>query len=88
MTELIITVTNQLGLHARPASLIVQTANKFNAEIFLEKDGISANAKSIMSVMMLAAAVNSQVKISAKGKDAQVAVDAIAALFAGNFNEE
>ena len=57
MKELQITVTNSLGIHARPASLIVQTAMKFKSASTLIKDGASADAKSIMSVMMLAAGI-------------------------------
>jgi phosphocarrier protein len=90
MTELEIIVENKLGIHARPAALIVKAATRFQSEITLEKEGegISANAKSIMSVMMLAAASGSKIKIKAKGKDEEKAVEAIAELFRGNFNEE
>jgi phosphocarrier protein len=83
-----ISVVNKLGIHARPASMIVQTAMKFEARITLEKDGLSADAKSIMSVMMLAASHNSTVTIKADGTDEQQAVEAIAELFAQKFNEE
>jgi phosphocarrier protein len=80
-------VTNSLGIHARPASLIVQTAMPFDCEIVIEKDGTSANAKSIMSVMMLAAGCDTKVTIRASGRDEQKAVDALCRLFEAKFNE-
>ncbi len=83
-----IQVINKLGIHARPASMIVQTAMKFKSQINLEKDGLSADAKSIMSVMMLAASHSSSVTIKGEGEDEHEAVEAIAQLFANKFNEE
>jgi phosphocarrier protein HPr len=88
MVEKEIRVVNELGIHARPASLIVKAATGFRSEITLEKDGVSADAKSIMGVMMLAAAHNSVVVIRAKGGDEVEAVVAIEALFNQKFNEE
>ncbi|MFP4416912.1 MAG: HPr family phosphocarrier protein [Chitinivibrionales bacterium] len=88
MIEKEITVTNSLGIHARPASMIVQTATKYRSVISLEKDGISADAKSIMSVMMLAAAHNAKVTIKADGEDEQDALQAVEQLFLKKFNEE
>ena len=87
MSEKTIVVSNSLGIHARPAAMIVQTAMKFTADITLEKDGATADAKSIMSVMMLAAGNQSTVIIRAAGDDEQAAVDAVANLFAIKFNE-
>lgn len=88
MVERSVKVTNQLGIHARPASMIVQWANKFTSKIWIEKDGIPADAKSIMNVMMLAAAHGSDVIIRASGEDEEEAVGAIEALFHKKFNEE
>lgn len=88
MVERRIIVSNTLGIHARPASLIVQTAMKFKSDITLTKDGASADAKSIMSVMILAAAYNSEVIINASGEDENEAADAIATLFEQKFYEE
>jgi phosphocarrier protein HPr len=88
MIEQHIKVINSLGIHARPASMIVQTAIKFKSAILIIKDGASADAKSIMSVMMLAAACNSTVTIRATGNDEAEAVKAIAALFELKFKEE
>lgn len=79
---------NTLGIHARPASMIVQTAIKFKANVWIIKDGANADAKSIMSVMMLAAAFNSTVTIRATGNDEEDAIAAIASLFEQKFKEE
>ena len=88
MEERDVNVCNSLGIHARPASMIVQTAQRFRSNIELEKDGLSADAKSIMNVMMLAAAEGSRVRIRAEGKDEWEAVEAIAHLFESKFNEK
>lgn len=73
------TVTIQLktGLQARPAALFVQEANRFGAEIFLEKDGKRVNAKSIMGLMSLAISSGVTVKLIADGADEQEAIDAL-----------
>lgn len=88
MLERTIKVINALGIHARPASKIVQTANKFKSRIWLIKDTTTANAKSILHVMMLGANFNSLVTIRASGEDEKEAVDAVASLFEQKFNEE
>lgn len=88
MIEKTAKVVNKLGIHARPASLIVQTAIKFKSSIQLIKDGASADAKSIMSVMMLAAAQDSSVVVRAEGEDEEAAAEAIVRLFEMKFNEE
>jgi len=88
MAEKNVTVINSLGIHARPASMIVQTAVKFNSSVQIVKDGAAADAKSIMSVMMLAAAQGSVVTVKAAGEDEAAAVDAVIALFDKKFNEE
>jgi len=72
-----IKIINELGLHARPASLFVKLASSFSCEIIVEKGNEVVNGKSIMGVMMLAAARGSTIKISATGDDAQEAVDAL-----------
>ena len=83
-----ITVLNQLGLHARPAALVVKATTAFKCQVFLFKDGTRVNAKSIMGVMMLAAEFGSTIEIEADGEDAQAAVDAVAAVFELRFGEE
>ena len=87
MVQQEITIANSLGIHARPASMVVQTAGGFKSSVVIEKDGMKADAKSIMSVMMLAAAFESTVIVSATGPDEQEALDAMVKLFASKFNE-
>jgi phosphocarrier protein HPr len=88
MEERSFVIKNRLGLHARAAGLLVRMANRYQAEISIEKDGMVANAKSIMGVMMLAAAVGSKVRIIAEGPDASKAVRAIGRLIDRKFNED
>lgn len=66
------------GLQARPAALFVQEANRFSADIFLEKDGKKVNAKSIMGLMSLAVSSGSEITIIADGDDESVAIHALA----------
>lgn len=68
------------GLHARPAALFVQEANKFASEIFVEKDEKKVNAKSIMGIMSLAISAGTEVTISAEGSDSEQAVNALVTL--------
>lgn len=79
---------NKLGLHARPAALFVQLANKFKSDIFVNKNGVEVNGKSIMSVMMLAIESGSEITIRGVGEDAQEAVKALTALVESGFDEE
>ena len=79
---------NRLGLHARPAALVVQKASKFKSEIRLIRDQYEVNAKSIMSVMMLAAEMGSYIYIKAWGEDEASAVEEIARLFQEKFGED
>lgn len=88
MTEKKIQVINRLGLHARPAALLVQKASRFQSEIRLVKDEYELNAKSIMSVMMLAAEMGSFITIKAWGEDEVPAVEEIARLFEEKFGED
>jgi catabolite repression HPr-like protein len=80
MTERRVHVKLKLGLQARQAALFVQEANRFSADIFLEKDEKKVNAKSIMGVMSLAIAKGTEVVLSGVGNDAEQAVTALAAL--------
>src|SRR5246127_5276232 len=82
------TVINKLGIHARPAALFVKTANRFNCEIFVEKDGEKVNGKSIMGLMMLAAGPGSKVTLHVKGVDATAAINELEALVKRKFDEE
>lgn len=81
------TITNKLGIHARPAAQFVKTANKFNAEITVEKDGEEIDGKSIMGLMMLAAGHGSTLTITTEGNDAEASLQAIGELIARNFEE-
>ncbi|HZR10312.1 MAG TPA: HPr family phosphocarrier protein [Myxococcales bacterium] len=81
------TVRNKMGVHARPAALIVQTANRYPCDVTLIKDGQPVNGKSIMGVLMLAAPMGTTVTVRAEGDDAQQCADAIADLFDKGFNE-
>lgn len=83
-------IINKLGLHARAAAVLVQTANKFEAEITLEKKGnsIIINGKSIMGVLMLAAPCGSSLTIKAEGEDADLMVAELSQLVAQKFWEE
>ncbi len=88
MTEKLLTVKNRAGIHARPAALIAQTANKFACEINIEKDDTTVNAKSIMGVITMAAAYNMTLTLKCEGSDEKEAAEAIANLFESKFEEE
>jgi phosphocarrier protein len=81
-------VKNKLGIHARPASLFVRLANKFNCNVYVEKDGEKVNGKSIMGLMMLAAGPGSKIKIHTEGADALKAAKELTDLVERNFDEE
>ena len=84
-----VTVKNPLGIHARPAALVVQAAARFKSEIFFSKGDIEEiNGKSIMSVMMLAAENGSQIKVGAVGEDAAEAVEVLGELLQSNFEDK
>lgn len=81
-------IKNKLGIHARVAAMLVQKASQYSCDVKIEKDGHEVNAKSIMGVMMLAAAKDSTVTLKAEGPDAPEALHALGALFEGKFGEE
>ena len=81
------TIINRLGLHARPAALVVKLANSFPCDIVLSKTGQQANAKNIMEVLMLAATQGTQLEISAQGEKEDDALTALLALINNKFNE-
>jgi len=83
-----VVVQNQLGLHARPASMFVKTATKFVSEIMVEKEGESVNGKSIMGLMMLAASHGTTLTVTAEGSDASNALNELEELVNRNFEEE
>jgi phosphocarrier protein len=81
-------VTNKLGVHARPAAMFVKVANRFAADIMVEKDGETVNGKSIMGLMMLAAGPGSKLHIRASGPDASQAVSELEQLLKRKFDED
>lgn len=83
-----VTIKNRAGIHARPAALIVQTANEYDCEIYLEKDGNDINAKSIMGIITLGAAYNSVINVKTDGDDEEAALEAIVKLFENRFEED
>ncbi|HXF75536.1 MAG TPA: HPr family phosphocarrier protein [Methylomirabilota bacterium] len=80
-------IKNKLGLHARAAALLVQTVNKFSSQVTFSKDGQTADGRSIMGVLTLAATQGSKLTIEANGEDAERAVKAIEKLIEDRFNE-
>jgi len=81
-------IQNRLGVHARPAALLVKEAARFRSEVFLSKNGLEVNGKSIMGVMMLAAEKGSEVEIRVEGDDAAEALSALLALIDSGFGED
>ena len=82
-----IEIVNKLGMHARASAKLTQTASGFKSDVFLSRNGRRINAKSIMGVMMLAAAKGSTVKLETDGEDEAAAMEALSALIAGRFGE-
>ena len=80
-------IKNKLGLHARAAALLVQTVNRFDAEVTISKDGQSVDGRSIMGVLTLAATRGSEIEVAARGKQAEEAIRAVEKLVAKKFFE-
>ncbi len=81
-------IVNRLGLHARAAAQLVQTANRFRSDIQVEKEGNEVNGKSIMGLLMLAAPQGSKISVSASGDDAEEALSVIGELIENGFGED
>ncbi len=81
-------IVNERGLHAREATKLVQLASRFTAEAFLEHDGQSANAKSVMGVLLLCGGMGARITVRASGDDAEELVRAVGELIASRFGEE
>ena len=81
-------IRNRLGLHARAAAKFVHTATRYTSEIRISRDGKTVEGKSIMGILLLAAAAGSSVTISANGADETDAIDALCRLVEGGFGEE
>ncbi|MFQ5356095.1 MAG: HPr family phosphocarrier protein [Mariprofundaceae bacterium] len=88
MPERIVRIQNKLGLHARAAARFATTSGAFAAEVYLMKDDIEVNGKSIMGIMMLAAAKGTDLQIRAEGGDALQALDALETLVNNRFGED
>ncbi|WP_374347404.1 HPr family phosphocarrier protein [Chitinimonas sp.] len=80
-------IINKLGLHARASSKLTQLASRFKSEVWLSRNGKRVNAKSIMGVMMLAAAKGSRITIDTQGEDEEAAMAALVELIANRFDE-
>jgi len=83
----IFVIVNTLGLHARAAAQLVQTANRYKAEVLVDKDGQEVNGKSIMGVLTLAAAKGSEITVTVEGDDADKALEALAKVIESGFGE-
>ena len=81
-------IPNKLGLHARASALLVKTASRFASEVRIEREGVEVNGKSIMGIMMLAAAKGSSVVLKVEGEDDAEAFAAIGELIRNGFGEE
>ncbi len=81
-------ITNKRGLHARASAKFVQTVEKFSADITVTRNGETVGGTSIMGLMMLAAGIGTSIVVTAKGPEAQAAMDAISALVLDKFGEE
>ena len=83
-----VVILNKLGMHARPAAMFVRVANRYAADLVVEKDGEEVNGKSIMGLMLLAAGCGSRLKLTATGDDAANALKDIEEIIARKFDEE
>lgn len=87
MLEKELTIVNKNGMHARPAAQFVKLASQFKCEVWVEKDDEQVNGKSIMGLMMLAAAKGEKIKVSTDGADSEAAMSAIEGLVASGFGD-
>jgi phosphocarrier protein HPr len=81
-------IKNRLGLHARAAALFVKSATGFKAEVWVEKDGMEVNGKSIMGLLMLACPLGSKIGIKTQGSDEQLAYESLGAMIENGFGEK
>ncbi len=88
MPELMLEIKNKVGLHARPAALFVQMANRFNSTITVKLDSKTVNAKSILNILTLGANHGAVITVTAEGEDAEQALTAFKELHANNFGEK
>jgi phosphocarrier protein len=88
MIEQQFTIVNKLGLHARASALFVKTASRFSSDVMVSREGIEVNGKSIMGIMMLAAAKGSQIMLKVSGLDENEAFKVMEELIRNGFGEE
>ena len=88
LKEVELLIRNQLGLHARACALFVKTATRYKSEVFVSRDDLEVNGKSIMGVMMLAAEEGALIKVRAQGPDEDAAIAALKDLVDGKFGGE
>ncbi|ABQ27138.1 HPr family phosphocarrier protein [Geotalea uraniireducens] len=88
MREQEYTIVNKLGLHARASALLVKTASRFASDIKIEREGVEVNGKSIMGIMMLAAAKGSVIHVRVEGADESDALDTLGELIINGFGED
>jgi len=81
-------IVNKLGLHARASALLVKTASRFRSDIKVEREGVEVNGKSIMGIMMLAAAKGTTVRVKVEGEDESEAMTVLGELIRDGFGEE
>ncbi len=84
----VVEVTNRLGLHARAAARFVHTANRFRARVSVSRDGRTMDGKSILGILLLAAAQGTRLELRAEGDDAAAALEALGALVGAGLGEE
>lgn len=87
-TQRRVVIRNKYGLHARPAAEFVKKAHEFDADVWVRKEELEVNGKSIMGMMMLAAECGAEIVIRADGSDAELAVESLSALIDGRFGED
>lgn len=88
MQQQMFEIVNKLGLHARASALFVKTANRFQSEVKLARDSVEVNGKSIMGIMMLAAAKGTRVRLTVEGVDEEEGMQVIGDLIRDGFGEE
>ncbi|MDI6774855.1 MAG: HPr family phosphocarrier protein [Verrucomicrobiota bacterium] len=81
-------IRNHLGVHARPAALFVKTANRFDADVIVEKDGNKVSGKSIMGLITLEASCGTRLRVTAQGSDAEEAINELETLIENKFDED
>jgi phosphocarrier protein len=88
VTEREVEIVNRLGLHARAAAKLVQTAGRYDCQVHLVKDGDEVDAKSILGILLLAAAQGSLVTVRCEGEEEDAALEAVTRLIAERFDED